>query len=250
MIRIPLLAGTLLSLPVLSVACECAIELPPTFCETLDPGWSEPHAVVLGVKLGEVYYGMQVKVLEVFNGDVAVGDTLTVWGDNGALCRWYVGTWNNGDTVVWGFHETDFLGNEITAGFPPDLEQPGDYHISNCGTYWLSYANGLITGPIAPGITSMTVPDFWPAMVGCAMTSIGEIATDDPLIVRDGPDGPWLSLPALQRARLVVTDALGRSVIDRDWDGAPIQLAHMAPSTYTVQVWSGERRWTRSVVVP
>ena len=50
MIR-PLLVASLLTAPGLSMACECAMEIPGTFCETLDPNWAEPHAVVLGVKL-------------------------------------------------------------------------------------------------------------------------------------------------------------------------------------------------------
>lgn len=136
MIRYVFLFSAALFSPFTSQACDCAMELPSTLCETLDPDWAEPDVVVLGVKVEEVYYGMRVRLLQVFDGNVTEGDTITVWGDNGALCRWYVGTWAVGDTVVWALHNTDFLGNEITAGFPPDLEQPGDYHISACGTYW------------------------------------------------------------------------------------------------------------------
>lgn len=250
MIRPLLLAATLLTVPGLSMACECAMEIPPTFCETVDPDWNEPHTVVLGVKLNEVYYGMRVKVLQVFNGNAVEGDTITVWGDNGALCRWYVGTWDDGDTAVWGFHETDFLGNWITAGFPPDLEQPGDYHISNCGTYWLPYAHGMITGAVAPGITSISVAAFWPAMAGCVGTGVEELNGVDPLVVREGVGGPWLSLATSQRVRLIVSDAAGRATIDQAWDGMPLQLRGLAAGTYVVQVRSEGSRWTRKVTVP
>jgi hypothetical protein len=231
------------------MACECAMEIPGTFCETLDPNWAEPHAVVLGVKLNEVYYGMRVKILHVFNGNVVEGDTLTVWGDNGALCRWYVGTWENGDTAVWGFHETDFMGNEITAGFPPDLEQSGDYIISNCGTYWLPYEHGLITGPVAPGITSIAVAAFWPAMAGCLQTGVEEMDVEDPLIVSTSANSVWLTLIPPQRAWVVVTDASGRWVINSSWNGAPLQLNYLSPSTYVVRVRVGERQWIRKVTV-
>jgi hypothetical protein len=249
MIRPLLLASVLITAPLLSPACDCAMELPGTFCETLDPDWAEPHGVVLGVKLNEVYYGMRVKVVEVFSGNITVGDTLTVWGDNGALCRWYVGAWNNGDTVLWGLHETDFLGNEISAGFPPDLEQPGDYIISNCGTYWLSYASGMITGGVAPGITSISVEAFWPAMAGCTTTSVPELNGEDPLRVRTAHDGVWLSLDTPRRARLVVMDEQGRAVVDQQWDGSPMPLRGFAPSLYVVQVSAGEHQWIRKFTV-
>ena len=85
------------------------MELPSTLCETLDPDWAEPDVVVLGVKVQEVFYGMRVRLLQVFDGTAVEGDTITVWGDNGALCRWYTGTWAVGDTVVWALNNTDFL---------------------------------------------------------------------------------------------------------------------------------------------
>ena len=63
-------------------ACDCAMELPGSFCATMDTAWyTPPDAVVLGVKLDEVEYGMRVKVLQVFQGNVAVDDTLMVWGE-------------------------------------------------------------------------------------------------------------------------------------------------------------------------
>lgn len=46
-----------------SQACDCAMELPGTLCETMDPAWIEPDIVVLGVKIDEAYYGMHVRVL-------------------------------------------------------------------------------------------------------------------------------------------------------------------------------------------
>lgn len=225
------------------------MELPGTFCETMEPEWYEPHIAVLGVKLNEVYYGMNVKILQVFHGDAEVGDTITVWGDNGALCRWYVGTWADGDTVVWGLHETDFLGNEITAGFPPDLEQPGDYHISICGTYWLPYTNGMITGPIAPGVTSATVVQFWPAIVNCLATGISENLGAGGLLIVDGEGAPWLSLREPVMSQLSITDASGRNVLTRNWDGMPLQLRGMAAGAYVVQVRSDDRYWVSKVAL-
>ncbi len=245
---IVLLAGTAL-LRTSTLACDCAMQLPYTFCETLYPTWDTPHVVVLGVKIEEVFYGMRVKVLEVFDGSTTVGDTLMVWGDNGALCRHYAGTWNVGDTIVWGFHETDFMGNFITAGFPPDLEQPGDYHISSCGTYWLGFTNGMITGPIAPGVTSISVPDFWPAMTACAENSISENNLENPLRVLATEGGPWLSMRTSGSVELRVFDTSGRTMFERNWNGTPLQLSTPA-GVYFVLVQERERLWMKKVVAP
>ncbi|HMC97522.1 MAG TPA: hypothetical protein VKG92_07720, partial [Flavobacteriales bacterium] len=205
----------------------------------MDGPWSDPDIVVLGVKLDEVYYGMHVKVIGAFVGDVEVGDTLMVWGDNGGLCRWYAGSWANGDTVLWAFHNTDFMGNFITAGFPPDLEQPGDYHILICGTFWLDYANGVVTGPVEPGVSTMLLAELQTLVNGCFGTGVSEVRSTDPLLVRDAEDGPWLSLTTKRRVQLIVVDEMGRSCIARDWDGAPVQLSGMAAGGYLVQVQAG-----------
>lgn len=236
MARVSLSLLGLVLLPTTTIACECAMEVPATFCATLSPEWNPPDAVVLGVKLNEVYYGMRVKVLEVFGGDVAVGDTLTVWGDNGALCRWYVGAWSDGDTVVWGFHDIDLLGNEITAGFPPDLEQPGDHHINICGQYWLPYQDGGVDGAIAPGIDEASLAEFREIVTGCLATlGVTEGVAPEPITVRAAEGGPWIALAVPAPVDLIVTDASGRVVMQRRWNGSPVQL-RSATGAYVVQV--------------
>ncbi len=233
----------------ISTACDCSIELPGSFCETMDPQWLEPDIVVLGVKIDEVYYGMHVRVLQVFDGAVSEGDTITVWGDNGALCRWYVGNWSVGDTAIWGFNDTDFLGNEITSGFPPDLEQPGDYHISFCGTYWLPYANGMVSGGIAPGVSSAPIEEFWPAVTACIGTTIHENTTPEGLRVQGSSAGPVISLLALGAVRLQVTDASGRNVLTGSWDGLPLVL-DPAAGVYIIQVHGPRGSIWRKVAIP
>lgn len=247
MMRTILLASAFTLLAVTASACECAG--PPTFCESLDGPWSDPDIVVLGVKLDEVYYGMHVKVLEVFAGDVQAEDTLMVWGDNGALCRWYVQTWNTGDTVVWAFHNTDFMGNFITAGFPPDLEHAGDYHISVCGIFWLDYANGVVNGQLEPGVSIMPLVELQTLVNGCFSTGVGEVRSSDALVVRDGEGGPWLSLNTRSRVQLTVMDPMGRFCVAQDWDGSPKQLNGMVAGVYLVQVQAGERGFGRKVAV-
>lgn len=233
-----------------SRACDCAMELPGTLCETMDPAWIEPDIVVLGVKIDEVYYGMHVRILQVFQGTVAEGDTITVWGDNGALCRWYVGTWTVGDTVVWGFNNTDFLGNEITAGFPPDLEQPGDYHISYCGTYWLGYADGVVTGGIAPGVSSSPIGEFWAAVSACLSTgALEQVIEPSFMSISLIPGGVRLSATRQTAMHLEVMDTRGRSLVRRDWNGGPMAIDGLRTGAYLVRVSRGEERWTRRFVV-
>lgn len=172
------------------------------------------------------------------------GDTITVWGDNGALCRWYVGTWAVGDTVVWGFNNTDFLGNEITAGFPPDLEQPGDYHISFCGTYWLPYADGLVSGAIAPGITSASLVEFGQVILACSATVVAEQERPEGILVREGSGGTTISLVDPGAGRLRVFDPCGHLVHTRTWSGSPVLLDHFASGVYVIEsdVPGGVRR--------
>ncbi len=73
-------------------ACSCFG--PQSFCGTLDPPYEQPEwwipdAVVLGVKLSSMAHGMDVLILNSFSGELHPGDTVTVWGDTGNLCRWY-----------------------------------------------------------------------------------------------------------------------------------------------------------------
>lgn len=249
MIRYAFLLSAALLLSTVSKACDCAMELPSTLCETLDPDWAEPDVVVLGVKVQEVFYGMRVRLLQVFDGTAVEGDTITVWGDNGALCRWYTGTWAVGDTVVWALNNTDFLGNEITAGFPPDLEQPGDYHISACGTYWLDYVNGNVVGGIVPGVTSVPIGEFWPTISACMATGVESLVEPAFLLVRTTTEAVQLQLANPAEVRLTLIDAQGRAVLDRVWNGELLTLARFAPGAYIAQVAVADQRRTRRFIV-
>jgi len=229
-----------------SLACSCYG--PQTFCGVLhppypNPEWWIPDAVVLGVKLGDIAHGMDVKVVTVFSGSVQENDTLRVWGDTGLNCRVYAETWAAGDTVVWALQWTDFAGGS--------MEQEGDYLISVCGTYWLEYANGIVSGALLEEgvIESVPIDQFVAFVAGCLTTTVAEGAGEDPLIVRADGGALWLSMITRQRAQLSIVDALGRDLISRDWDGSPVQFSGMAPGAYLVLVDVGERRWGRKVAL-
>lgn len=161
-------------------ACSCFG--PETFCGTLDPQppqfpepeWWIPDVVVLGTKTAQIAHGMDVEVLDVISGDVQVGDILRVWGDCGLLCRVYPDAWAIGDTVVWAFKYTDQMGNGLCGS---ELEQEVDYMISICGTYYLDFDHGTVTGPIADGVNELPYEDFVQMTGSCLAMSLPE-ATD------------------------------------------------------------------------
>lgn len=237
-VTLPSLKGT---------ACSCFG--PPTFCGTLDPPhpnpeWWIPDVVVLGVKVGTIAHGMDVHLLQVFSGQVQVDDTLRVWGDTGLLCRMYADTWEVGDTVIWGFRITDQLGGA--------LEQPEDYLISVCGTYWLDYNAGNVSGPIiTENGETMTLGEFENLVNGCLSTGIPEVGPDNELTVRYEGDVPVLAMGDMQgRAQLGVWDASGQCVLAKAWDGMPQALAGFGSGTYLVCVEQDVRQVQRKVIVP
>ena len=137
---------------------------PPTYCETVQ---SYPaDLLILGYKFEDNYHGMGIKVVQVLDG-IENRDTLTVWGDNGILCRWYCAAFGMGDTLVFALHHCDTLGGS-------NLEKPDHYQISICGVYWLSYANGQVSGAIDIGVTSLGLNEFQQLNTSCAPTGIEE----------------------------------------------------------------------------
>lgn len=236
--------------PNTSSACDCFGN--ESYCATLDPSWFvNPVSTVLAVKLTDYYYGITVKVVQVIGGEQLPNDTLTVWGDNGALCRIYLNGFAIGDTLVFGLNECDLWGNTITAGFPPDLEQPGDYQVSVCGVYWLNYDNGLVTGPITGStVQSMTLGEFTEVVESCSQANgIPVHGTSEGLIVRYEDGLAWLQLPDPGQARLTVRDMAGRDVLERSWGGSSFPLTGLASGTYAVLVMQGPVFTSRKVLV-
>jgi hypothetical protein len=246
MILLPLLS--LLSFPSVGFACSCFG--PGSFCETLDPPqpepqWWTPDAVVLGVKVGAEAHGMDVRVLQVFSGSAQADDTLRVWGDTGLLCRMYADSWEIGDTVVWGFRYTDQMGGTI--------EQPGDFLISICGTYWLEYEQGIVSGPIvSEDPTSMTIDEFMLLVDGCLTTSLAEMTSEAGamITVADGilevsTSGHWADLKYVR-----VSDLSGRLVAADRFTGprGSLPMHGVSSAVFVVEVADGRRSVVRRVL--
>lgn len=136
--RIALLVCALL---VYAVAWSCSCLGNESFCNSIT--WEyKPDILILGKKVRTIDHGMQVEVLEVFQGKgIAVGDVLMVWGDNGIQCRVYVSNFELGEKVIFGLHQ-------LKNPWPGvEQEKAGDYELSICGVYYYSLTNGH---PFAP----------------------------------------------------------------------------------------------------
>jgi len=78
------------------------------------------------ISSGRMPISMQAEIIEVYNG-IEARKTITVWGDNGALCRPYLTKFKKDELFVIAFYN---------AG-ETKKEKKTDYQISVCGTYWL-----------------------------------------------------------------------------------------------------------------
>lgn len=225
--RHPVLAAAVLA-PALSLACSCFG--PQTFCETMappypEPQWWVPDNIILAVKEGSVAYGADVRVVQTFSGTLVPGAVVRVWGDCGLLCRHYVDGVADGDTVLWAIQDCDLSGN---GGCGTSLESPTDHQLSICGVYWLSYANGVVSGPLlTEGATeSMTLAEFDTFVDGCLATSVPDPGGSDEaeLLIRN------------DRLHLVGGSELREAVITA-WDLTGRAL-------FSMPVGPGERSWT------
>lgn len=193
-------------------ACSC-IGI-PTFCETIS-GTYPPDLIVQARKIEDVYYGMRISVIQVLMGEEGRKE-LTVWGDNGGLCRLYTGGFGIGDTLILALSQTDQMGNRITVPeFPPDLEQEDDYHLSGCGVFQLDVRQGMVVGAISAGISSLPYADFIKRLRD--QTCKLSVYQPEFNVVPSPTQGTlYIALDPFfrQNANLRITDMQGRRVLD------------------------------------
>ena len=119
-----------------------------------------PDLVVRGVKTADHYYSMKFRIKEVLKGQ-ETRSTITVWGDNGGLCRVYTSGFSNGEELILGLYKTDKMGNRITVPeYPENLEKDGDYHLSICGVHFLKIVNNQVSGQITKYQSHMDYSGF------------------------------------------------------------------------------------------
>ncbi|MBC7447817.1 MAG: hypothetical protein H7330_07130 [Hymenobacteraceae bacterium] len=76
---------------------------------------------------------MEVEVIDVYKGK-ETRKTVTVWGNNGMLCRPYLSNFDTGKHYFIAFDKAD----DGSKGYVHKNERPTDYTISVCGEYWLT----------------------------------------------------------------------------------------------------------------
>ncbi len=119
-----------------------------------------PDLIVRGVKTSDYYYGMKFRVSEVLQGEASQSE-ITVWGDNGALCRVYTSGFKKGEELILALYRTDKMGNSISAPEHPDnLEKDGHYVLSVCGTHFLQVGHHQVTGNITTDRKQMDYAEF------------------------------------------------------------------------------------------
>lgn len=247
----PLTLATLAFFGLAQAGLACSCFGPQTFCGTLnpqppqfpEPQWWIPDAIVLVVKLADVEYGVDVKVVQSFSGELASDTVIRVWGDCGLLCRHYVNGPAIGDTLLWALKHTDLMGNGLCG---TSFEEPQDWALSICGVYWLGYGNGVVSGPITEeGATeSVTLEEFQQVVNGCLSTGLDEQTRETEFRVVYDDGVPILSCSSLiGSAELTVLDAHGRAILRRRWSGASLPFDNAPPGIYVARITtaSGDR---------
>ena len=146
-----------------SYSCTCMH--PSTYCETIQAQNSD--LLVLGYKISDIYHGMTIEIVQVLQGS-ETRDTITVWGDNGMLCRHSTAAFAFQDTIVFALHNCDLGGNMLGGNY----EQPDHYQISNCGIYYLDYINGNVFGSIDNGISSLSLSALVQMHASCVSAAL------------------------------------------------------------------------------
>lgn len=251
-----LLIPALLALASNALACSCFG--PQTFCETLnpqppqfpEPQWWIPSDIVLAVKLGDYQYGADMKVVQVFSGDLEPNQTIRVWGDCGLLCRHYVNGGAVGDTVLWSLQPCDLSGNGPCG---TNFEDPDDYQLSICGVYWLDYADGIVSGSLLleGWAESISLSTFNELVNGCLPTSVEESVAptasircvDDQLTINT--TGTWNA-----EKEVCITDLAGRVVHEARFRGAQgtMLLPRRIVGLALVRVSDGQRTVAQKIL--
>lgn len=98
---------------------------------------------------------VEVEIIEIFKGTER-RKTVTVWGDNGILCRPYLNRFAVGNYYVISFENTG------GRGLASPEEKPTDYAISICGDYWLEadIKSGMANGSVSKELSRISFVDL------------------------------------------------------------------------------------------
>ena len=125
------------------VACDCFG--PITFCESItdeDGNLYPTMLIVDAIVTKEKSDGMEITIQEVLNGTLS-DETVFVKSDNGAECIHYTQGFSKDENYIFVL-----------------IEYEDDYALSSCHISFLKIENGILNGPIAPGIETYAYKDL------------------------------------------------------------------------------------------
>ena len=212
------------------VAFPCSCFHPPTYCETMQTESSD--LLVVGYKITDHFHGMSIKIIQVLDG-IEIRDTITVWGDNGILCRHFTSIFGVNDTLVFALHNCDLSVSPI--------EQSDHYQISNCGVYYLNYNNGQVIGSIDNGVNSLSINNFTQLHNSCSnTTSINTFTPDFTLFPNPTNDLITIDIKGNNGSiNVEVYDLQGRLL--QTTNSTTISLKDYAKGVYVFRVSYGDR---------
>ena len=223
-------------------AYSCSCMQPSTYCASLQQ--ADADIVILAYKVMDMQYGMKIKVVQVLNG-TEIRDTLTVWGDNGALCRLATSYFAINDTLVFGLHNCDLMGNLIGGS---TLEQTDHYHISACGIYWLDYSNGIVSGNIDNGLTSLSLNAF--KQYGCMPVGLEDHTPSLKLYPNPFSTSTTIELPSFEPHILSIYDILGNKLREEIVSGKTvIERGDFTKGIYIFEVRSASHTYEGKLMV-
>ena len=229
-----------LSQPALK-ACSCWG--PYDFCSTMSEGGT-PLLIVSAVKLSDYEHGMKIQILEVLAG-TETRQNVTVWGDNGFLCRVYTGGFTIGDTLIMA------LGN-AWSGFI-EIESEDDYELSICGLHYLRQSGGMVSGNINGEMGSMPYADFVNNLDEClgVSTSAGGAAPVDwfPQMVQEPNGIKILPTPELEPLvfSLEIFDTSGKRLQYSETGQTYINTQYLSAGIYIIRLQTTKGILSRKV---
>lgn len=231
-----------------SYSCSCSVQADArSFCQVMGAAQSQPMFCVVQAKVVSWYHwGMRVKVLSIVRGN-PISDTITVWGDNGALCRPPVSAaFLLGDTIVMCLEQTDFMGNTI-APSQPDYELPDHYMLQGCGTYFLRCQNGKVMGSFDDNThpDTMSYEDFATRVHHCIeAAAIPNAPANAEVAIYPNPsaDMVWLDAPSTYNT-VSLYNSLGQCVLTQPLTTkhTSINLTHFASGVYSLTLSSTDK---------
>jgi len=101
---------------------------------------------------------MEVEIIKTFKGS-EIRKTITVWGDNGYLCRPYLSKFDTAKYYVIAFNK----GSDGSQGSVHKDEKQTDYSISICGNYWLdaNIDTKTASGSVSSILKSISFDNLW-----------------------------------------------------------------------------------------